>query len=162
MTLPSLVKIIKMRSLKEVAEPFEPLRIAFLLRHATHEDVNRPSTLIPLILGLHPQRLPQLIFRDGSRLVNLVSEDDDGHFFKFRHVQNTLQFDPALLESLGVRRIDEIDDAINVRDVVSPGFACGLVPTEIPSLEGDLTHSKLFRVGLLCGVHLLHDVFFQS
>jgi hypothetical protein len=36
------------------------------------------------------------------------------------------------------------------------------VPAEIPSLEGDLTHSKLFRVGLLCGVHLLHDVFFQS
>lgn len=69
-----------MRSLEEVAEPFESLSIALLLRHTAHKDVDGSSTLVPLIFRLNPQSLPQFILRNSASLVYLIAEDDDRHF----------------------------------------------------------------------------------
>ena len=62
-----------MRSLEEVAEPFESLSVSLLLRHAAHEDIDRSSTLVPLIFRVHAQSLSQLILRDSAGLVYLVA-----------------------------------------------------------------------------------------
>lgn len=73
-------------SLEEAAEPLESLGVPLLLRHAAHEDLDRPGALAPLIFGLDSQRLPQLVLGHCARLIYLVSEDNYGHFLQLGHL----------------------------------------------------------------------------
>ncbi len=43
-----------------------------------------------------------------------------------------------------------------------PGFARSLMAPQVPGLEGDLAHGELLGVGLLGGIHLLHDVLLEA
>ncbi len=58
--------------------------------------------------------------------------------------------------------INEVNDTINIWDVISPRFSCSLVSSEIPGFESDFSHDQFFGVGLLGGIHLFHDVLFQT
>jgi hypothetical protein len=73
-----------------------------------------------------------------------------------------LKFDAALLETLCVGGIDQVDDAINIGDVVPPSLAGRLVSSQVPGFEGNLAHGEFLGVWLLGGIHLLHDILFEA
>ena len=130
------------RSFEEGTKPFKSFGIALLPGNTAHEDLDRAGSLIPFVAGLHSQRLSELVLRNCPSLVDFIAQDDDGYFLKFRHLQDALQLDATLFEAFGVGRINEIDDAIDIGDIVPPGFPGSFVPAEVPGLEGDLTHGE--------------------
>lgn len=150
------------QSLEKSTKPFEAFSIPFFLGNATHKHLNRSSSFIPLILGLNSQGLTELIFWNSSRLVDFISEDHDRHFLELGDFEDTLQLDTTLLEALGVRGVHQVNDSIDVRNVVPPGLTGSFMTSQVPGLEGDFSHGEFFGVGLLGGVHLLHDVFLEA
>lgn len=130
------------RSFEEGAEPLKAFGIALLPGDTAHEDLDGARPLIPFVAGLHSQRLPQLVLRNCPSLVDFVAQDYDGYFLKLRHLQDALQLDATLFEAFGVGGVNEIDDAINIGDVVPPGFPGSFVPAKVPGLEGDLAHGE--------------------
>jgi hypothetical protein len=114
-------------SLEKSTKPFEAFSISFFLGDATHKDLNRPSSFIPLIFWLDSQGLTKLIFWNGSSLVDFIPQDHYWHLLQLGYLQDAFQLDTTLLEALGVRGVHQINDSIHVRNVVSPGFTGSFV-----------------------------------
>ena len=69
----------KSESFQKGAQPFEALGVSLLLGHAAHKHLDRSGTLIPLVSRFNSQSLSQLIFRDCSSFIDLISQNYDGN-----------------------------------------------------------------------------------
>lgn len=80
------------------------------------------------------------MLRHCPSLVDLVAQDDDGHFLELGHFEDPLELIPALLEAALVAGVDQVDNSIDIGDVVAPGLAGSLVASQIPGLEPDFAY----------------------
>ena len=67
--------------------------------------------------------MPQLLLADSSRSVNLVSKNEEGNLREFLNGQESVEFRLGLGEALKVGTVDEKDNAIDFREVVTPETA---------------------------------------
>jgi hypothetical protein len=53
-------------------------------------------------------------------MIDLVAEDEEGHFGEIFHLEKSIQFDLCLLKAIGVLGVDEEEEAGHFGSVVSP------------------------------------------
>lgn len=66
------------------------------------------------------QIMPELLLRDSTRRVDLVAEDKEWNLRELLDGQQRVQLSLGLGEALNVNGVDEEDDAVDLREVVSP------------------------------------------
>lgn len=78
--------------------------------NTTHKQLNRPNPLqrhLTLTCSLvETQLMPQFILTDRARVVNLVSENEEGHLREFLHGEEGVELGFGFDESLVVLRVD--------------------------------------------------------
>jgi hypothetical protein len=62
--------------------------------------------------------VPQLVLRDGFGVVDLVAEDQEGHFGELFEVEEFVEGVFGFREALGVFGVDEVDDAVDFGEVL--------------------------------------------
>mmetsp|Transcript_15433 Transcript_15433/g.33774 ORF Transcript_15433/g.33774 Transcript_15433/m.33774 type:complete len:209 (+) Transcript_15433:277-903(+) len=147
------VRGVRQPSLEELRKPLEGLSVAHPLHDAHHEELNRADVGVALLripavghVAVEAQGVPKLILRCGSRDVNLVPEDDEGHAGQSVVLEQVGELLLRLLEARAVGRVHEEDDAVNGGEVVLPDAARGLVATEVVGPEADVLDHKLLGV----------------
>ena len=130
-------------SFEKSTQPLKSFGITFLFCHAAHKYLYGPCSLIPLVSSLNTKRLSKLVFWNSPRFVNFIPQYHDWHLLQLRNLQNTLQFYAALLKSLCVRRINQVNDSIDVRNIIPPSFSSSFVASQIPSFERNFSHGQL-------------------
>ena len=64
--------------------------------------------------------MSHLILLAGSGVIDLVTQDDDGHLRKLLHREKGVELGLGLLESLVILGVDEEDDTVNLGEVIAP------------------------------------------
>ena len=67
--------------------------------------------------------MPKLILTHGTRRVNLVTKDQERNLRELLNGEQSVELRLGLGEPLEVRAVDEEDDAVNLREVVTPEAA---------------------------------------
>lgn len=95
--------------------------------NTAHEHLSRPDPLernLALTSSLVQTKLvAQFILTHGVRVVDLVSEDEEGHLGEILHGEEGVQLGLGLGEALVVLGVDEEDDAADFGEVVFPETA---------------------------------------
>lgn len=92
--------------------------------------------------------MSQLLLANGLRMVDLVSQDQEGNLGKLLHAQQCIQLGLALQQSLPVLRIDQEHDAGDFGEVVLPQPTRLLMAAEIEGGEFDVADGEFFRGGV--------------
>ena len=64
--------------------------------------------------------MPQLFFTDRTRRVDLVAEDKERNLGELLNGEESIELRLGFGEPLKVGRVDEEDDAIDLREVIAP------------------------------------------
>lgn len=120
-----------------------------LAHHNTaHENFNGPDSLKRhLALAgclIQAQSGAELILTDGLRVINLVSEDEEGNLSKLLHAQKSIELGLSLEETLVILRVNKEYNSRDFREVVLPQTASLLMTTKIESSKFDITNRELF------------------
>jgi hypothetical protein len=89
--------------------------------------------------------MSQLILADGTRVVDLVSENKEGDLGEFLHGQEGVQLGLGLGEPLMVAGVDQEDDSADFGEVVLPETASLLVTTKIERCEPVVSDGEFLR-----------------
>lgn len=68
--------------------------------------------------------MPQFVLAHSTRSINLVSENKEWNLGQLLNGQQCVELRLRFRETLEVGGIDEEDDAINLREVVTPQTTC--------------------------------------
>jgi len=115
--------------LHKLTQPLEPLPISLPHDHTTHEHLNRPDSLhAPARLALpcrliQSQAMPELVLGHGFGVVDLVAEDQKGHFGELFEVEEFVEGVFGFGEALGVFGVDEVHDAVDFGEVLGTGVS---------------------------------------
>lgn len=95
--------------------------------NTTHKQLNRPNPLkrhLPLPSSLiQTELVTELILTHSIRVVDLVSENEEGHLGEIFHGEEGVQLGLGFWESLVVLCVDEEDDPAYFGEVVFPEAA---------------------------------------
>lgn len=95
--------------------------------NTAHEQLNRPDPFkrnLALTSRLVQTKLvTQLVLAHSIGMVDLVSEDEEGHLSEILHGEEGVQLGLGFLETLVVLGVDEEDDSADFGEVVLPETA---------------------------------------
>lgn len=72
---------------------------------------------------VQPKSVTKLLLRNGTGGVNLVTKNEEGNLVQLLNGEEGVKFRLGLVETLGVLRVDEEDDAVDFGEVVLPEAA---------------------------------------
>ena len=108
-------------------QPSDALAVTLSHDNTAHKDLNGPDTLerdLALTSSLVQTKLvADLILAHGVGVVDLVSEDEEGHLGQLLHGQERIELGLGLGEPLVVLGVDQEDDAADFGEVVFPQTA---------------------------------------
>jgi hypothetical protein len=64
--------------------------------------------------------VPQLLFADRTRSINLISKNEERNLGQFLNRQKRIKLGFRLGKALKIRTVDEENDAVNFGEVVAP------------------------------------------
>lgn len=103
---------------------FKTLSLTLPHNHTAHKHLNRPDPFqghLPLPRRLpQPQLMPQLLFANSVRVVDLVAQDQEGHLGELFHREQGVELQLRFLEPFMVLGVDEEDDPADLGEVVAP------------------------------------------
>lgn len=117
--------IVEYASHDDTAKSSTPLTLSH--NNTAHEQLNRPDTLerhLALARSLvQTQLVAQLVLAHSVRVVDLVSENEEGHLGEVFHGQEGVQLGLGFREALVVLGVDEKDNAADFGEIVLPETA---------------------------------------
>jgi hypothetical protein len=103
-----------------LAQPPNPLSVSLPHDYTAHEDLDRPDALernLALARGLvQAQRCAELVLGDGLRVIDFVTEDNEGGVLELFHGKEGVELGFRFVETLVVFGVDEEDDARDFGD----------------------------------------------
>jgi len=130
-------------------QPADTLAVALSHDNTAHEDLNGADTLerdLALAGGLVKTKLvSELVLADGTGVVNLVAENQEGSLGKVLHGKESIELSLALSETLRVLCVDKEDNAGNLGEVVLPQTSCLLVTAQVEGGEADVADAQFLR-----------------
>ena len=136
-------------SLDILAQPANAITITLPHDNRAHENLNRPDALQrDLALArrlIQAQLMSQLVLADRIRVVDLVSEDQEGRLGEVFHGQERVELGFGLGEALWVFGVDQEHDPGDFGEVVFPQAAGLLVAAEVEGREADAADAEFFR-----------------
>jgi hypothetical protein len=105
-----------------LAQPPNSLSVSLPHDHTAHEHLDRPNALkrnLALARGLvQTKRRAKLVFGHSLRVIDLVTEDDEGGVLELLHGEEGVELGFGFVETLVVLRVNKEDNAGDLGDCV--------------------------------------------
>jgi hypothetical protein len=96
--------------------------------------------------------MPQIILTHCIRMINLIPENQKGHFGQLLHAQKRIKLGLAFWQALVVLGVDEEDDAADFWKIVFPETARLLMAAEVEGGEAAVADGEFFGGGMEGGL----------
>lgn len=132
-------------SLHILGHPPKSLSVSLPHDNTAHEYLNGPYPFawhLALSSGLVQSKLhPQFIFRDGLRVIDLVSKDKERDFGELFHGQQSVELSLRFGKTLMVFGVNKEDNPVYLGEVVFPETTGLLMSTKVEGGELAVTDS---------------------
>jgi len=129
-----------------LGDPSETLSVTLPLDNRAHEELNGPDvTEGNLALAsrlVEAEVVPKLLLRNSAGGVNLVAENKEGNLGELFYGEKGIEFGLGFGKALEVGGVDEEDDSVNFREVVSPETTSLCVSAKVEGIESDVANGK--------------------
>lgn len=133
-----------------LTEPSDTLSVSLTHDNGAHEDLKRAEVAIERNLALtggleETKGMSELILRDSMGLINLVTKNKEGNALELLDGKESIELSLRLSKSAGISSVNEVDNAANLGEIVSPQTTGLKMSTEIEGGELDVANSQLLR-----------------